>query len=248
MKKLSNILDFDDLKVFQDDKYFKFGTDGVLLANFVDIKLTTKKILDIGSGTGIISLLLTKKTKCIIEAIEIQKELCDLFEDTIKYNKLEKNIVIFNYDINIFSRKAENLNKYDVLVCNPPYYAGKDNCNNVKTIQRHQKSLNIDNLLASSKRLLKDKGSLYIVYDCQYFIFLIKKIINYGFSIKKIQFVYYSDNKNSSIFLIECVKNGNTDTKIMPPFILYDEKNKKSSKYKNIFSKSSGDINESEKL
>lgn len=248
MRQLSNVLDFDDLKIFQDDEYFKFSIDGVLLANFVEMKLSTKRILDIGAGTGIIPLLLTKKTKCMIDAIEIQGELCDLFEQTIKYNKLENSIGVINNDINIYSKEANNLNKYDIITCNPPYYRGKDNINSIKSIQRHQKNLNIDSLLISAKRLLKDNGSLYIVYDCKDFLFLIQTICDYGFSIKRIQFVHYNINKNASILLVECVKNGNTETKILQPFILYDLDGNKTKDYKNTFSKNCGENNESKKL
>lgn len=234
MLQLNDVISSKNLKIYQDDCYFKFSLDGVLLANFVELKFTTKKILDIGTGTGIIPLLLTTKTKLSIDAIEIQKELCDIFDLTVKYNHLCNQINIIHNDVKIYAKQSSNLNQYDILICNPPYYSGK--CNNqIKTKQRHQKSLDLRDLMEASKRLLKTKGSLFLVYDSMEFSNVIKIINEYSFSIKKIRFVYYTKSKNSSIFLIECVKNGNTQTDILSPFILYDEENHRTKEYNDIF-------------
>lgn len=247
MLQLNDVLCSNKLKIYQDDDYFKFSLDGVLLANFVDLKLTTKRILDIGAGTGIITLLLTTKTKLKIDAIEIQKELCDIFDLTLKYNNLSHQVNIINNDIKVYSHQSRNLNQYDILICNPPYYGGR--CNNeVKTKQRHQENLSIREVMESSKRLLKTKGSLYLVYDSMEFNNVIKTINQYSFSIKKIQFVHYNKYKNSSIFLLECIKNGNTQTSILPPFILYDNNDKKTEEYNSIFVNMEGEKDESKKL
>lgn len=247
MLQLNDVLNSKKLKIYQDDNFFKFSIDGVLLANFIELKLTTKKILDIGTGTGIIPLLLTTKTKLPIDAIEIQKELCDIFKMTLEYNHLYNQINIIHNDIRIYSKQSYNLNQYDILICNPPYYNGK--CKNqIKTNQRHQNSLDLLDLMESSKRLLKTKGSLFLVYDSMEFNKVIKIINEYDFSIKKIQFVYYNKSKNSSIFLLECIKCGNTQTDILPPFILYDEDNKKTEQYHSIFTKIGDEENESKEL
>lgn len=247
MLQLNDVLSSNKLKIYQDDNYFKFSLDGVLLANFVELKLTTKKILDIGTGTGIIPLLLTTKIKLKIDAIEIQKELCDIFDLTLKYNNLSNQINIINKDIKVYAKQSCNLNKYDILICNPPYYGSK--CNNkIKTTQRHQSNLDLPDLMESSRRLLKTKGSLFLVYDSMEFSKVIKIINEYSFSINKIQFVHYNKSKKSSIFLLECIKNGNTQTDILPPFILYDDDNYKTKEYNRIFINIEGEKDESKKL
>ncbi len=247
MLQLNDVLSSKKLKIYQDDNFFKFSIDGVLLANFIELKLTTKKILDIGTGTGIIPLLLTTKTKLPIDAIEIQKELCDIFKMTLEYNQLNNQINIIHNDIKTYSKQNHHLNQYDILICNPPYYNGK--CQNqIKSKQRHQSNLDLRELMESSKRLLKTKGSLFLVYDSMEFNKVIKIINEYDFSIKKVQFVYYNRNKNSSIFLLECVKNGKTQTDILPPFILYDEDNKKTKQYYSIFAKIGDEDDESKEL
>ena len=194
MLQLNDVLSSKKLKIYQDDNFFKFSIDGVLLANFIELKLTTKKILDIGTGTGIIPLLLTTKTKLPIDAIEIQKELCDIFKMTLEYNQLNNQINIIHNDIKTYSKQNHHLNQYDILICNPPYYNGK--CQNqIKSKQRHQSNLDLRELMESSKRLLKTKGSLFLVYDSMEFNKVIKIINEYDFSIKKVQFVYYNRNK-----------------------------------------------------
>lgn len=247
MLQLNDVLSSHKLKIYQDDNYFKFSLDGVLLANFVEFKYTTKKILDIGTGTGIIPLLLTTKTKQKVDAIEIQKELCDIFDLTVKYNHLSNQINIINSDIKAYAKQSSNLNKYDILICNPPYYGRK--CNNeVKTTQRHQESLDLPELMDSSRKLLKTKGSLFLVYDSMEFSKIIKTVHEYSFSIKKIQFVHYNKSKKSSIFLLECIKQGNTQTNILPPFILYDDDNNKTKEYERIFMDIEGEKDESKEL
>ena len=92
MKVLNDLLGYENVRIYQDDDYFKFSVDGVLLANFVVLRLTDKKILDIGSGTGIVSLILSIKNNKLIDAIDIQPELCELFRETIHYNLMDDKI------------------------------------------------------------------------------------------------------------------------------------------------------------
>ena len=234
MLVLNDVLGYKNRKIYQDDKFFKFSLDGVLLSKFVSLKLTTKNIIDIGTGTGIIPLLLSLKTNKKIDAIEIQKELCDIFTKTIKYNKLEKQINLINDDIKLFSRKVDNLNKYDVVICNPPYFA-KTKTSSVKENARHENLINLDELINSSKIILKNSGSLYLVYDSKRVIELINKLNKNNFSIKRIKFVHENIDKESSIVLIEAIKNGKTTTKILPPFILYKKNGIMTSSYEKIY-------------
>lgn len=234
MKVLNDVLGYENRKIYQDNKYFKFSLDGVLLSNFVSIKLTTKKILDIGTGTGIIPLLLSLKTKIIIDAIEIQKELCELFDETIKYNNLRNNINLINGDIKDYSKQKENLNKYDIVISNPPYFKKSKN-KSVKDNARCENYLTLEELILASKRILKDSGSLYLVYDTTRFIELLRVLSNNNFSIKKIRYVHDNVDKEASIVLLEAIKNGKTTTKILPPFILFEKNGIMTKTYENIY-------------
>lgn len=231
---LNDVLGYKNRKIYQDDNFFKFSLDGVLLSNFVSLKLTTKNIIDIGTGTGIIPLLLSLKTKKVIDAIEIQKELCDIFKKTIAFNKLESQINLINDDIKKFSMQKENLNKYDIVISNPPYYS-KTKTNSVKENAKHENLINLSELISSSKTILKNKGSLYLVYDSKRIINLINILLNNNFSIKKIRFVHERVDKISSIVLIEAIKNGKTEAKVLPPFILYEKDGIMTSSYEKIY-------------
>jgi len=110
-----------NLKIYQDDKYFKFSLESVLLPNFVDIHLRDKKILDLCSGNCPIPLLLSLKTSAQIYAVELQKEIYELGLKSIKYNKKENQIILIHDDVlNLKNKfKADN---FDVITVNPPYF------------------------------------------------------------------------------------------------------------------------------
>ena len=234
MLVLNDVLGYKMRKIYQDDRFFKFSLDGVLLANFVNIKLTTKKIIDIGSGTGIIPLLLSLKTKNKIDAVEIQKELCDLLSKSINYNGLEDQIDIINKDIIEVASNQNNLNKYDIVVSNPPYFE----TNTTKTIKnnaKHENLLSLEDLVLCSKRLLKNNGSLYLVFDSKRIIELISLLEAKNFAIKRIRFVHENCNTESSIVLIESTKNGKNGVKIMKPFILFEKNGIMTEMYQKIY-------------
>ena len=231
---LNDVLGYKNRKIYQDDKFFKFSLDGVLLANFVSLKLTTKNIIDIGTGTGIIPLLLSLKTSKKIDAIEIQKELCELFEKSIEYNKLDNQINLINKDIKEYSKDINNLNKYDIVISNPPYFS-KTNKTSVKDNAKHENLLSLEELIQSSKTILKNKGSLYLVYDSKKVIDLIKALDKHNFAIKKIRFVHEKVDKESSMVLLEATKNGKDSTKLLAPFILYEKSGIMTSDYEKIY-------------
>lgn len=234
MEICNDVMGYKNRKIYQDDRYFKFSLDGVLLSHFVTIKLTTKKIIDIGTGTGIIPLILSLKTNIKIDAVEIQKELCELFTKTIKLNHLENNINLIHSDIKEFSKERKNLNQYDIVVSNPPYFNKIEN-NSVRNNARCENCLTLEELVSASNRILKDGGSLYLVYDVSRFTDLLNTLMNYNFSVKKIRYVHYTADKEASIFLLEAVKNGKTSTKILPPFILFEKNGIMTKTYENIY-------------
>ncbi len=231
---LNDILGYKNRKVYQDEEFFKFSIDGVLLVNFISLKITSKNILDIGTGTGIIPLLLSLKTNKKIDAIEVQKELCDIFKKSIKYNNLQDQINLINEDICLFSKEDSNLNKYDVIISNPPYYS-KTNNNSVKENAKHENLINLEQIILSSKRLLKNNGSLYLVFDVQRLVELIEKLNKNNFAIKRIRFVHDTVDKESKIVLVEATKNGKNTMKVLPPFILYEKNGIMTSDYEKIY-------------
>lgn len=247
MLELNYLLGYKNRKIYQSKEYFSFTLDSVLLAEFVKLKSTATKILDIGSGTGAIPLILSLKTEAIIDAVEIQEDLFYLLKKSVSYNQLNKQINIYNEDIKN-SQLLDRNNYYDNIVCNPPYFKEtKNNQKEARSIARHEISLNLEDVAKVSKKLLKNNGKLSIVYDAKRLVEALQLLEKNNLIPKRIQFIHTSLKKEASIFLLECVKNGRKNLKIEPPFVLYQEDGKKTKQYEQLLN-SKEVPNESKKL
>lgn len=226
METINYLLGYKDLNIYQNEQMFKFSIDSILLPNFVTINVKTKRILDIGTGNAVIPIILSTKTSSQIDGVEIQKEVYDLGVKSVKLNKLESQINLFNDDIKEFSKNLES-DIYDTITSNPPYFKTADssrfNDSDYKTIARHEVKLNLNDLMLVSRKLLKNNGNIAIVHRTERLIDIIEAMRNNNIEPKKIQFVYSKQNVDSNIILVEGVKNGKPGIKIMPPLYIYDE-------------------------
>lgn len=224
MKVINNVLGFDGIKIVQDSEGFKFSLDSVLLANFVTLNKSTKKIMDIGSGNGIIPILLSLKTDAHIDGVEIQRECYLNSLESIKLNKMD-NISIFNDDIKDFYKTLES-DTYDVVVSNPPYFMGNiHNLNEMKKIARHSLSLDYKDVIVISKKILKNNGLLSIVHRPENLMDILMFMRSNNIEPKKIRFVYPYKGKNANILLVEGAKNGKPGLKVMDPLYVYENGN-----------------------
>lgn len=235
MKVLNDLLWDGELKIFQDTEMFKFSLDSVLLSNFVTINKSTSRILDIGTGNSPIPLMLTKKTKAKIDAIEIQEESYELGYESIKYNNLQNQINIILGDIREKYKELEN-NFYDTIISNPPYYRQnvKIPLYENKKIARNEQSLSLNDIFVISKKLLKDGGNIAIVIDTDRLTEVIELMKNNSIEPKRLQFVYPKETKNSKILLIEGTKNGKPGIKVLNPIFIQDSSNQYTSFIENI--------------
>ncbi len=234
MIQLNDLLGYKNRKIYQDDNYFSFTLDSILLLEFIKLNATTKQILDIGSGTGIFPLVLSLRTNAHIDAVEIQKELYELLKKNIEYNKLTKEVSIYLDDINSSTLLNRN-NYYDHIVCNPPYFKETImNESEEKTIARHELSLSIENVIKISKKLLKHNGKLTIVYDTKRLEEVMQLLSKYKMIPKRIKFIHSNLEKEASIFLLECRAGANPGLKVEAPFILYEKDGTMSYQYQKI--------------
>ena len=221
----NKLLNFDKV-IYQDSDYFKMSLDSVLLANFVTINLKDKNILDIATGNAPIPMLLSYRTKAKIYGIELQKEIYSLGIKSIKENKMEDQIILINDDAKNYSNYFES-DSFDVIVSNPPYFNTIDdrfiNDNEVKSIARHEKYLNIEDVLRISKNLLKNGGRVSFVHRTERLMELLFLMKKYNIEPKKIRFVYPNKKKNSDLVLIEGTKNGKSGLKILNPLFVYED-------------------------
>lgn len=214
-----------NLKIYQDNDYFKFSLESVILPSFVDIKLSDKKILDLCTGNAPIPLILSTKTKNQIIGVELQKEIYNLAIKTIKINNLGEQITILNYDVKELNKIFPS-DTFDVITVNPPYFKVNDNTylnkNNIKSTARHEENLTLDDLLKIVKYLLKNNASFYMVHRTERFIEIIEKLKQYNLEPKKIRFIFPFKNKESKLFMIMATKNGKTGLKILDNLYIHE--------------------------
>lgn len=226
MKVRNRLLNFSDKIIYQNDDYFAFSLDSVLLANFVTIKLSDKKIIDFCTGNAPIPMLMSFRTKARIFGVELQKEIFDMGVDSIVENKIDDQIELINLDIkNIDSViDAESM---DIVTCNPPYFKYKDdslvNENDVKSIARHEVMLNLEDVLKSARYVLKNGGTFAMVHRPERMIEIINLMQKYNIEPKKIRLVYPKMDKEANILLIEGIKNGKTGLKVISPLFTHNE-------------------------
>lgn len=226
-------LGINELKIIQNKEYFCFGTDSVLLANFMESKNSTNVIIDLCSGSGVIPVIVSAKNSYKkIYAVELQEEMYDLLARNIKLNKLEGSIVPILSNIKDVKKirreiiEKENVDSADIIICNPPYKkcgTGILNEDKVKYIARHEIECTLEDIFFSSSKLLKTKGKLYIVHKPDRLSDLIAKARQYSLEAKRIRFVYPTINSKPGIALIEYMKNGGNELVIEKPLIEFNE-------------------------
>ena len=206
---------------------FNFSTDSMQLAYFVSCSPKTNKIIDLGCGNAPIPLFLTMKTKAHIIGVDIQKEICDMAIRSVELNHFEDQIEIINADIKDIY-KIVGTNCFDIVTCNPPYFkyleTSNINKNDYLTIARHEVKITLEDIIAESKKLLTEKGSLYLVHRVDRFPEIINLLSKYKFEAKRIRFMYPKVNSEEALLvLIDAKNNANPGLKILPPFYMYDE-------------------------
>lgn len=233
-------LQYKGLKIIQNTKGFCFGIDSVILSDFAKNIKKGSKVVDLGTGTGIIGLLLCKKTELKeIVGVEIQKEVAKMANRSIKLNKLEDKFKILNTDINkIFEDKLLEKNKFDVVVMNPPYKekgTGKINEVDSKIISRHEVKATLSDFIKVASNLLKDKGEIYIVHKPERMPDIIQKMRENKIEPKEIKTVYSNKKTEASLILIKGIKGANKFFKILEPLYIYEENGEYTKEIKEIY-------------
>lgn len=232
MKERIDDLGIGGLQIIQNSDYFCFGTDSVLLANFVESNSSQNVVLDVCSGSGVIPLILSAKKKYRkIFGVELQPEMYQLLQRNITYNKLEDRIVGIQEDVknvsNIRKRILQEMgsDKLDIMVANPPYKTvgtGIGNTHDVKYIARHEVTCCLEDIFRSADALLKYKGKLYLVHKPERLVDLMAVARKYQLEPKRLQLVYPTIHARPSIVLVEYIKQGGNELTILEPLIEYD--------------------------
>lgn len=219
----------DDLQlsgyhIIQNPKRFCFGIDAVMLTDFAKVK-PGESVLDLGTGTGVIPILLSAKTKGEhFTGLEIQPESADMACRSVAYNHLEDKVEIVTGDI----KKASELfgtSSFDVITTNPPYMLnqhGLKNATDAKTIARHEILCTLDDILRESAKVLKeDKGRFYMIHRPFRLAEIMTMMCQYKIEPKRIQFVHPYIHKEPTMVLIEGLKGGKSHVTVEPPIVMY---------------------------
>ncbi|MGN0416665.1 tRNA1(Val) (adenine(37)-N6)-methyltransferase [Anaerostipes faecalis] len=215
-------------KIIQKEDGFCFGMDAVLLSDFASVK-RGGKVLDLGTGTGILPILMEAKTEgSYFAGLEIQPDMVEMAKRSVKLNQLEEKIEIVEGDIKeastIFSHDS-----FDVITSNPPYMIGNHGLKNpkeAKAIARHEVLCNFADISQAARKLLKNRGTLFLVHRSFRLAEILNQLSMDGLEPKRIRFVHPYKEKESNIFLLEAVKGGKPRMIVEPPLIVYEQQNK----------------------
>lgn len=214
-------------KIIQNPKNFCFGMDAVLLSNFTHVK-EDANVLDLGTGTGIIPILLEAKTKGKhFTGLEIQSESADMANRSVHLNGLTEKISIIEGDLRL-GDEIFPLASFDVITCNPPYMDGGKglvNEHSPKAIARHEIYCRVEDVIRVTARLLKVGGKFFMVHRPHRLIEIITLLKSYKLEPKRIRFVHAYKDKEATMLLIEAVRYGKPMVKIEKPLIIYNYKN-----------------------
>lgn len=228
-EELHELLGYKRIKIIQKKDGFRFSADSTLLSDFINIKPSTKEIIELGCGNGPILLFLTLKTKAKLYGIELQKDIYEIAKKNARINNFTDQIEIINDDLKGIYKKVGH-DRFDIVISNPPFFKyqadSNINKNDYLTLARHEVACTLDDVVKESSSLLKQGGSLCMVHRTSRFTEVVATLNKYNFGIKRIRFVYSKKNcEDSLMFLIEGRKNMKDDCKVLAPIYIYDESN-----------------------
>lgn len=219
-------LQLKGLKIIQNTKAFCYGIDSVLLSDFAKEIKDGSTVLDLGAGNGIIGLLLCGKTnikKAI--GIEIQEDICEMANRSIKLNDLQNRFEMINGDLREIKKYIEK-ESMDAVVSNPPYKrenSGVINNSNTKIIARHEVMCNLENVIEAAFYALKEKGSLYIILRPERIVDLLETMRRCRIEPKNIRFIQPNQNKKPTMVMVKGTKYASSFVEVEKPLIVYNE-------------------------
>lgn len=212
-------------RIIQDPGRFCFGMDAVLLSGFARAK-EGDRVLDLGTGTGIIPILMEAKTNASrFFALEIQEESADMARRSVALNGLEKKIQVVTGDIKE-AEKYFNASSFDVITCNPPYMIGKHGLVNPdapKAIARHEILCTLEDVIRQAAFLLKPGGSFYLVHRPFRLAEILSLLVAAKLEPKRMRLVYPYVDKEPNMVLLQAVRGGKSRMTVEKPLIIFEK-------------------------
>lgn len=196
---------FKQFTIYQDRCAMKVGTDGVLLGAWVEVEQATT-ILDIGTGTGLIALMLAQRSKAKIDAIETEAEAKGQAQENVQRSLWKNRIQVFHSSLQKY--QADSSAQYDLLVSNPPFFANSlKAAHDARSMARHNDSLNQQNLLQASLTLLAPRGRLAVIYPVEAAQILLSQAADFGLSCQRKLWVKPKPNLPPKRLLLELIRS-----------------------------------------
>ncbi|MDE4085181.1 tRNA1(Val) (adenine(37)-N6)-methyltransferase [Planococcus maritimus] len=216
----------ENLRIIQSPSVFSFSLDAVLLARFAYVPKKRGRIVDLCAGNGAIPLFLSARTESTITGVELQPRLAGMARRSIEFNGLSEQIDIIEGDVKEIPAQL-GYEKFDTVTCNPPYFPAHDmsdkNLSEHMAIARHELHLTLDEAVRSASQLLKQGGKAAFVHRAGRLIDIMAAMRNNRLEPKRIRLVYPKAGKEANTLLIEGIKDGKPDLKVLPPLIVYGE-------------------------
>lgn len=227
----------NDLKIIQSKEVFSFSMDAILLAKFSYLPLKKGRVMDLCTGNGVIPLLLSARTEAHIEGLEIQERLYDMARRSVDVNELQSQIRIHHLDLNDAPRHVGH-GVFDVVTCNPPYMpaeTGRHNRNEHYAIARHEMKCTLEDVIRVSSQLLRPGGKASFVHRPHRLLDILTLMRHYRLEPKRLQFVHPKLGKEANMILIEGIKDGQPELRLLAPLIVYQENNEYTQELQRIY-------------
>lgn len=215
-----------ELKIIQSDEVFSFSLDAVLLARFASVP-PKGAIVDLCSGNGVIPLLMATRTKAHIVGVEIQHRLYDMACRSVQMNGLEDRIRMIHGDLREAHRTL-GYGKFDLVTVNPPYLplgANDRNRNEHIALARHEIACTLEDVVSAASRLVKPGGKVAMVHRPFRLADTISFLRKYRLEPKRLRLVHPRLEQEANMMLIECIRDGGAELRVLPPLIIYSNGN-----------------------
>lgn len=223
------------LKIYQYDDGYRYNSDSLLLYDFISTCKPKGNLLDVGSGSGIVGLLLKRDFLDIhLTQLELQKRHFILNKKNAEVNELDSNIINANFLEYSFDKK------YDFIVSNPPFYkeGTKQSENESLRLSRYNDALPIEKFVKKASSIAKPRGSFIICYDAKQVDIVLASLAHNKFKVETLQFVQTKENKSSHLFFVNAKKSSKALVNVLQPLVIHDNKGEFTSKVKQIYKKS----------
>lgn len=226
-----------DLQIIQSPEVFSFSLDAVLLARFAGVP-PKGRILDLCTGGGVIPILLTTRTEAVIDGVEIQPKLADMARRSVELNGLKEQIRIVEADLREWAQDREVHGLYDAVTVNPPYLpqgSGEYKTNPHEAMARHEIGCTLEDVAAASAKAVRSKGRVAMVHRPSRLVDVLEALRRHRLDPKRIRFVHPNHSAEANMVLIEAVKDGKPEARLLPPLIVHEPQGQYTEELLDIF-------------